>query len=49
MSYQYYDEDLQKWVNGTPTKNGQRYKYQDPAGGTVESFWYIPEQEEPKP
>jgi len=43
--YQYYDEDLGKWVNGVPTKTGQRYIYTSPDGGTRESYWQSPSEE----
>lgn len=33
-----------EWVAGTPTINGQKYRYYDMWGGMIESYWFIPEE-----
>jgi hypothetical protein len=40
MSYQ-IKGDNNEWIDGTPTTDGQPYRFTDTAGGVVESFWSI--------
>jgi hypothetical protein len=35
------------WIAGTPTVNGQHYRYFDMWGGVTESYWYIEPEELP--